>query len=110
MYQYSLQYFKRLFNMIIESSEKSTDLEARIDILLRSITQTIFMNVCRGLFNAHKLIFGFLIAVKILLNRGEITQEEFNLLLKGAAYIPPDFALTENPDPTFFSEKSWDVI
>jgi dynein heavy chain len=77
MYQFSLNYFKRLFRLVIESSEKSEDLGQRITILLNSITETIYLNVCRGLFNAHKRIFSFLMTIKIQLNYQQISSPEW---------------------------------
>ena len=65
MYQYSLTYFIKLFNLIIETTEKFEDVHKWVDILLRQITETIYLNICRGLFNDHKLIFSFCIASKI---------------------------------------------
>jgi len=65
MYQYSLQYIKRLFNQAMQNSEESTDPKKRLANLINMITKTIFINVCRGLFEAHKLIFSFLIASSI---------------------------------------------
>lgn len=49
MYQFSLKYFKQLFNNTIETSEKGEDLDQRLDILLSSTTQTIYENVARGI-------------------------------------------------------------
>jgi len=94
----------------METSEKGNNLESRIEILLDKTTEIIFSNVCRGLFNAHKLIFGFIIAVKVLQNSGDISAEEFSVLLKGAPFIPPDFSLTENPCPSLFSAETWDMV
>lgn len=48
MYQFSLKYFKQLFNNTIEVSEKGEDLDQRLDILLSCTTQTIYENVARG--------------------------------------------------------------
>ena len=110
MYQYSLTYFKRLFNNIIESSQKAEDRAQRLSILLTAITETLFFNVCRGLFNAHKLIFSFLIAVQILRKTGEIADTEWGLLLKGVSMIPSDFTKTPNPAPSKFTEKTWDIV
>mmetsp|Transcript_7627 Transcript_7627/g.14387 ORF Transcript_7627/g.14387 Transcript_7627/m.14387 type:complete len:3920 (+) Transcript_7627:928-12687(+) len=109
MYQYSLTYFTRLFNDIIKNSRQSSDLNERIGILIVSITETIYMNICRGLFNAHKLIFSFLIAIQICRERDEIKDVEYNLLLKGVSLIPADFRKTSNPDPVAFNEKSWEI-
>lgn len=65
MYQYSLAYIKRLFNASIEKSQKSRDLETRLGILIDNITKTIYTNVSRGLFEAHKIIYSFIIIVSI---------------------------------------------
>jgi len=60
MYQYSLKYVKRLFNTAIEKSEKNDEIEARLETLINNITKTLYTNVSRGLFEAHKMIFSFL--------------------------------------------------
>jgi dynein heavy chain len=83
MYQYSLAYFIKLFNNVIETSKKTSDLTERIDILINQITEIIYSNICRGLFNTHKLIFSFSIASRILLKSGEINLAEWGVLLRG---------------------------
>lgn len=40
--------------------------------LNEAFTYALFINVCRSLFEAHKLMFSFLLAIKILQNRKEI--------------------------------------
>ena len=47
MYQFSLKYFNQLFNMCIENSEQSPDLETRLGILLRNTTSSVYTNVAR---------------------------------------------------------------
>ena len=47
MYQYSLKYFNQLFNMCIEQSEKASDLQARLNILLKNTTASVYTNVAR---------------------------------------------------------------
>ena len=74
MYQYSLAYFARLFNSCIEQSEKRDDLQERLTLLMDNITFEIFANICRGLFESHKLMFSFLIATQIMINAGDISQ------------------------------------
>jgi len=51
---------KWLFNTAIEKSEKNEDLEIRLNTLINNITKTLYTNVSRGLFEAHKMIFSFL--------------------------------------------------
>merc|ERR1719274_541520 len=50
MYQYSLQYYKALFGKCIADSEKSEDLEQRLQILIEYSTRACYANICRGLF------------------------------------------------------------
>ena len=47
MYQYSLKYFNQLFNMCIEQSEPSPDLDTRLNTLLKNTTSTVYTNVAR---------------------------------------------------------------
>ena len=47
MYEFSLKYFKMLFNNTIQVSEKSDDLPTRLQILLDQCTIDIYRNVAR---------------------------------------------------------------
>jgi dynein heavy chain len=85
MYQYSLQYFHDLYVMRIERSEKSSSLPKRIEILMEDITTSVYRNISRGLFERHKLIFSFQVAVNISLEAGDISAEELKMLLLGTS-------------------------
>uniref|UniRef100_A0A4X2L0J5 Dynein axonemal heavy chain 6 n=1 Tax=Vombatus ursinus TaxID=29139 RepID=A0A4X2L0J5_VOMUR len=85
MYQYSLKYFKQLFNTTIETSEHIDDLQQRLVILLDQTLLTAYVNVSRGLFEQHKLIYSFMLCVEIMRQKQEITEEEWNFFLRGAA-------------------------
>ena len=50
MYQYSLSYFKSMFNYCVEASEKAADVPQRLELLANYATNFIFTNVQRGLF------------------------------------------------------------
>ena len=39
------------------------DLGSRLKNLIDTITNVIYTNVCRGLFEEHKMIYSFLIAI-----------------------------------------------
>jgi dynein heavy chain, axonemal len=65
MYQFSLQAFSRLYNMRIEKSERAENLATRVRILIDDITRAFYSNVCRGLFEVHKLLYSFSIAVQV---------------------------------------------
>ena len=107
MYQYSLEFFKRLFKDCIDNSAKSDVLEERLEHLITYTTDFMYKNVCRGLFERHKLIFSFLICTSILRNVGDISVSEWNFILRGA---PPQATKSKNPDPTFISTPQWEQL
>eukprot|EP00929_Paragymnodinium_shiwhaense_P038463 TRINITY_DN20312_c0_g2_i5.p1 TRINITY_DN20312_c0_g2~~TRINITY_DN20312_c0_g2_i5.p1 ORF type:complete len:4212 (-),score=1387.32 TRINITY_DN20312_c0_g2_i5:193-12828(-) len=112
MYQYSLEYFVGLFQDRLRESEKNQDVDKRIDIIIKDFTRFIYLNMCRGLFEDHKLLFSFLVTCQILrndvhckfINRPIITTAEWLFFLRGVeaakgqieeredgSYPPPDF-------------------
>jgi len=93
MYQYSLEFFSRLFNRRLDKSEKSEVLQTRLDILIKDITESFFTNICRGLFERDKLLYAFLNASSILKRDNDINLDEWNYFLRGS---PTDFNHHEN--------------
>ncbi|KAJ3083598.1 Dynein heavy chain 6, axonemal, partial [Rhizoclosmatium hyalinum] len=85
MYQFSLKYFKNLFNQCIVEAPKDSDLAKRIQILCNEISANIFSNVSRGLFEAHKLIYAFMICCGVMKQRGDITEAQMNFFLRGSS-------------------------
>ena len=111
MYQFSLEFFKKLFIKSIEKKRKrvANSVEERVGILERKITKDIFKNIKRGIFESHKTIFSFLIAIYIKKAANIIKEEDWNFFLKG----PPTFDKTElliNPDKSFFTDSQWDSV
>lgn len=110
MYQYSLQYYKDLFNQRLQKTEKKEILQERLDLLVADITRSIYVNVCRGLFEKDKLLFSFMMAAKISLAAGEVSDEEWQLFMVG---VSVDMShLEKNPAPEQFaalgiSDRSW---
>ncbi|KAI3352270.1 hypothetical protein L3Q82_005249 [Scortum barcoo] len=105
MYQFSLKYFKQLFNTTIETSEQSSVLEERLQILLDQILLNSYINVSRGLFEQHKLIYSFMLSVEVMKQRGEISDAEWQHFLRGAASLEKDYA--ERPDVPWLSDLDW---
>src|SRR5690606_8434304 len=114
MYQYSLSYFLRLFNSCIEQAAKSDDLQQRLSSLLSYMTSSIFVNISRGLFEAHKLQFSFLMCVAILRETGEISDVEWGLLLRDGSSSVDKKTMKQvsdnqmpNPLPDQVNPASW---
>jgi len=96
MYQYSLEFFTKLFVMRLEKSEQSSELEARLEILINDVTRAFYFGICRGLFEKDKLLYSFLNSSSILRRDNVINIDEWNFFLRGS---PTDFkSHTKNID------------
>lgn len=83
MYQFSLQYFKKLFKTAMVTCQEENILNERLRLLNENITKVVFNNVCRGLFESHKKLFSFFITSSIKRQSEEISSPAWNLLIRG---------------------------
>ncbi|OWZ16518.1 Dynein heavy chain [Phytophthora megakarya] len=80
MYQFSLEYFNRLFKMSLDEAPAKRRLSERLECLNHHITLAVYRNICRGLCKAHKQLFATVICLKIMINAGELKQSDVALL------------------------------
>jgi len=66
-----------------ESSHDLGDIGELLEELLERITENLYISICRGLFEADKLIYSFLICISIKRNQRLIDETCYNLLLRG---------------------------
>lgn len=83
MYQYSLQWFQRLFASSVKDSAPSEEVTERVNILNEYQTLALYQNVCRSLFERHKLLFSLLLCTKILFGDNKIDMDEWRFFLTG---------------------------
>ena len=62
------------------------------------------VQVCRGLFQAHRLIFSFLICTSIQQQAQAITAAEWTFLLRATQPVP---VTRLNPAPSVFTPAMW---
>jgi len=105
MYQYSLTWYINLFINSIENSEKSNDIEVRLETLRNAFSLSLYKNICRSLFEKDKLIFSFMLCISIKKGRNEIDNEEWMFLLTGGLLL--DQEGKENPASVWLSDLSW---
>jgi dynein heavy chain len=68
----------------MRASTVSKVLNDRLRNLIDMITRVIYTNVCRGLFEEHKLIFSFLMSVQINRKAGIVSDGMWSVFLRGA--------------------------
>lgn len=77
-----MKWFKNLFSLSFTYSEKVKDIKGRISQLKEDFRKVIYSNVCRSLFEQHKLMFAFSLAIKISVQGNSEDSESFNKKLK----------------------------
>ena len=104
MYQYSLGWFINLFVRGISEAPKAEDVLERGQHLNDFFTYSLYVNICRSLFETHKLMFSFLLTIKVLQNDNLIDPFEWRFLLAG----PTSSEVSQpNPAPEWLTDKSW---
>mgnify|MGYP003960777073 FL=1 len=76
MYQYSLEYFQKVFKQCIKDAAPSANLDERLKNLISYQTSTIYSNICRGLFVTHRLTFSLIICKGIMVAEGNMMEKE----------------------------------
>lgn len=77
MYQYSLEWFIGIFLGSISNAERADNIPQRIVNINNYFTFSLYSNVCRSLFEKHKLLFAFLLCVRINMHKGIINMVSF---------------------------------
>lgn len=83
MYQYSLEFFISLFKRRLQNSQKCNETRERVSIVIADITESFYNNICRGLFEKHKLMYSFLIATNIAMAADKISGKEWTYFSMG---------------------------
>nr|XP_034195945.1 dynein heavy chain 1, axonemal-like [Osmia lignaria] len=106
MYQYSLEWFVDIFNHSIAATAKSNDIQERVQNINRNFTFSLFSNVCRSLFERHKLHFAFLVCARIRIHGNLIDHTEWRHFLAG----PEPYEEGPNPSPDWITPRCWKEI
>lgn len=96
--------------MAIDKATKAHVLEDRLRNLSDCFTAMLYNNVCRSLFEKHKLLFSFLLSVKIMQGEDRMDGEELRFFLQGTTSLD-----LEEPNPLangegWLTDKTWGEI
>eukprot|EP01135_Chromosphaera_perkinsii_P007354 Nk52_evm2s805 gene=Nk52_evmTU2s805 len=83
MYSTSLDQYLRIFHHAVETAERSPLISKRIDNIIECLTYIVYVIVSRGLYEVDKPVFLMLLSSKIARTKGDMSQEEYEFLLKG---------------------------
>lgn len=87
MYQTSLKQFLQLFDESMEKGAPSPIPSKRIQNIIEYCTFRAFCYISRGLYEVHKVLFILLLTLKLDINAGKVTHEEFRCFIKGGAAL-----------------------
>jgi len=107
MYQYSLPWYTQLFCRGIAETPAAGEIEVRCENIINYYTYMLYCNVCRSLFEAHKLMFSFLMCVQILQGRDLVEPNEWRFLISGMSMGK---VATPNPDPSWIEVNVWNEV
>jgi dynein heavy chain len=108
MYQYSLEWFIALFIKSIDKAAPASELAARLDSLNASFTSTLYLNVCMSLFEKDKLLFSFLLCLKIMTGEGRLDPTQIRFFMQGNTSMSLEQA---NPAPSgWLTDKIWGEV
>uniref|UniRef100_A0A1Y1MZ35 Dynein heavy chain region D6 P-loop domain-containing protein n=1 Tax=Photinus pyralis TaxID=7054 RepID=A0A1Y1MZ35_PHOPY len=82
------------------------DINQRVEIVNQYLTFSLYSNVCRSLFEKHKLLFAFLLCIRILLDEKKVDPHEWHFFLAGGSPLRD----APNPAPEWISLKAWNEI
>eukprot|EP00826_Nyctotherus_ovalis_P006255 TRINITY_DN11460_c0_g2_i5.p1 TRINITY_DN11460_c0_g2~~TRINITY_DN11460_c0_g2_i5.p1 ORF type:complete len:157 (+),score=51.75 TRINITY_DN11460_c0_g2_i5:105-575(+) len=77
-----------------DNAQKSSVIATRIKNIISYFTESLYENVCRSLFERHKLLFSFMLCMQILFGEKKVNPAAWRYFLAGPT---GDIPKRENP-------------
>ena len=104
MYEVSLALYMVVFLASLARAEPDSLLENRLDNIIATLTLDCYAYTCRGIFETHKLMFSFQMALQIQAGDGLLEREQLDFFLKGNLSLEK---CKDKPPGDWFPEQGW---
>ncbi len=82
-YQWSLEFYIRLFLQSIQMiKEMAIEKNQKVDKIIEQFQLLLYESICRSLLEKDKIIFSFLLCLKIMETEKKISSEEVAIFFK----------------------------
>ena len=106
MYKFSLGWYKMLFTRAFEMLGHYKTFEERKLGIIHHVTMMIYQNVCMSLFEKHKMLFSFIVSLKMQKLQSLVDEQEWSFFLN----LQHDLAPAARSQFPFIPENWWSEI
>jgi dynein heavy chain len=96
-----------VFGLSITKSEPSFEISIRLQNIINAVTFNLYCYVCMGIFEKHKLMLSFQMAIRLLIQNDRMVPAELEFFLRGCVLASKDFP--SNPIQ-WLTERQWNDI
>lgn len=109
MYQFSLDWYKDLFNKSIIESKDIQGGNDRNEAIIKVHKLNVYNQACRSLFEKDKLLLSLQMYVKLQLSDGKINPREYDFFLRGGTVMDRK-SQQAKPQQDWLTDQAWDNV
>ncbi len=110
MYQFSLEWYRGIFEMSIKDAKQNSASQEKIATINKCHILNVYRYTCRSLFERHKLLLAFQLAVKMKQSEGVIDSDEYLFFLRGAVGMADKSIALQKPNFEWIQEAAWNNL
>lgn len=107
MYQYSLTSYLDVFTYALRKAMPNVILMRRLRNIIDMLTKNVYDYGCTGIFERHKLLFSFQMAIKLEQSEDRVSQAQLDFFIKGNVSLEKP---TQANPSTWISTQGWHDI
>ena len=90
-YRFSLEWHLKVFTHALQSSARDSELTTRLENIKSAVLNDFYTNCCIGLFQKHRPLLAFMIAIKLDIDNGSLSQQLYDSLVLVTIYLYQGF-------------------